>query len=106
MTIQKPIVVRFHPAVALTGSILKAFDVSDLDASSAIANETSLLVNVSHRRHAAPLYSKHLREKLLCERQRIAARQISRPQQPAGQPGFDRVRSIARGRLLGLYQEE
>jgi hypothetical protein len=71
--VEKPVVVPLHRAVALAGHAPKSFQVGDLDASSAVANETGFLEDVSNRRNAASLHAKHLRKEFLSEQQNIAS---------------------------------
>jgi len=46
--VQKPIVMRFDRSITLTGCVLETFQVEDLDASPAVADESCLLEGVRH----------------------------------------------------------
>src|SRR5260370_37190477 len=70
--------------------------------SPAVADDTGLLKRIGNDRDRVALYTDHLRQAFLGQRQAFTLGQIARAQQPARQARFDRMRRVTGGGLLGL----
>ena len=61
----KRLKMRVDRLVAFAATILQAFDIEDMDASSAIIDEARFLQFAGYKGHAAALHAEHLRKELL-----------------------------------------
>src|SRR5690242_3664833 len=74
--------------------------------SASVADQTRILQGFSHKRHTRPAHPQHLSQALLSKRNIVALEQITASEQPAAQPCFERMSSVAGCRLLRLGQKE
>jgi len=96
------VVPRLNHAVAFARAFRKTFCIGDCNAASAVLNETGSLENISDQRHGVASYTYHLGEKLLRQRQCIAAGEVTHPQQPSRKARFGGMKRNASPCLLGL----
>jgi len=96
----------FYDRIALARLLAEAPQVGDLNTATVVVDEAKFLQALGYSGNMGPLDAEHLRKKFLSEFHRIIAGQISRPQQPTGQPGFNLMSCVARCRLLGLYEQD
>ena len=94
-----------HGVITFARGRPERIDVGDLDLSAAIAEHPGLLQRMRDDRNRVALDADHAGELLLRHRQRLSVPKVSRAQQPARQPLFDRMRGVAGGGLLCLGKQ-
>src|SRR5262245_5911083 len=92
--------------VAFTRDLFERRAIDDVDETAAVTDESCALQQAGRDRHRGAAHAKHLAEKLLRQRDRVAVDAIVRLQQPAAKPGLERMERIARDRLLDLRQQQ
>jgi len=92
--------------VAFTGDLFERRAIDDVDEAAAVTDQAGALQQARRDRHRGAAHTEHLPEKLLRQRDRIAIDAIVRLQQPAAEPGLERMERVARDRLLHLRKQE
>ena len=102
---EKTIKVTSRDVIALTGILLKAGAVKDVDIAASVFNQSGALQICGRQGHTRTLNTQHHGQEFLRERELIASHAISGAEQPAGTSLFKRMEEIARSRLRHLIEK-
>jgi len=102
---QQVVATARHFAVAFASVRDQPSGIDDFDMSAGANDEAGMLQRVRRDRHGVALNAEHARDKVLGQRERVAARVVASVRQPSGEPKLHGVDGVAGGRLLRLDEQ-
>src|SRR5437773_237598 len=99
------IIFRFDYGITLAGCVLEPRSIQDYYFAAPVVDYALLAERICGHADTGPSHTEHPREKILRKREFILLNAIVGEQQPAGEPLFEGVGSIAAGRLSNLSKQ-
>lgn len=101
----RDIVHAFDDLVTLASGGFKPIPVQDADFATVVTDQLALAQISGSLGNSDPPHSQHIAEDILRQMKLIRLHAVARHQQPAGETGFDPMKTIARGGLCHLYHQ-
>src|SRR5512134_3036251 len=88
--------------VTTASGCFETLPVENADVAPAVTDQISLLQGAGGLGHGDPQYAQHAAQQLLRQTKVIRSHAVARHQEPAGEAGFDQVKTVAGGGLRDL----
>src|SRR5262245_15097382 len=99
-----PVGVVLDDGVAFAGDIFERRAIDDVDEAAPVTDQAGGLEKAGGNGHGGAAHAEHLPQKLLRQRDGIGVDAVVGLQQPAAEPGLNRMERVARDRLLDLRE--
>ena len=104
--LSKAVKVRANDRVAFAGRRFQTLSIANRDASTSVADQSSLLQHAGNHTDSRTLHTEHDRQKLMAQLEVLLVHPVVRHQQPAGTPLLHRVHRVARDGLHPLRDDD